>query len=145
MESEGSLVYKLYKTISFRLSTSFLSSNFIINESNSCSFPFFCYRIQPQFLSFLTTTCGTKLNHGMKAKKGNIGKKLSIGFEDTSLSLSLNLFLYVTFKELNLVLELYASYVTLVGNVMVNPFTGDLAFDIDHMLKCSSTCSYLEK
>ncbi|KAI5671461.1 hypothetical protein M9H77_11825 [Catharanthus roseus] len=50
-----------------------------------------------------------------------------------------------SFKELKLFLELYASYVTLVGNVMVNPFTCDLAFDIDHMLKCSFPCTYLEK
>ncbi|KAI5650401.1 hypothetical protein M9H77_36406 [Catharanthus roseus] len=47
--------------------------------------------------------------------------------------------------ELNLCLELNAFYVTLVGNVRANPFTCDLAFDIDHMLKCSSLCSYFEK
>ncbi|KAI5653011.1 hypothetical protein M9H77_30198 [Catharanthus roseus] len=35
--------------------------------------------------------------------------------------------------------------ITLFGNVKVNPFTCDLAFDIDHMLKCSSPCAYLEK
>ncbi|KAI5682196.1 hypothetical protein M9H77_03424 [Catharanthus roseus] len=70
MENEGSLCYKLYKTISFLASTFFLS--FIIN-------------IQSQFFNFLTITCGTKLNHGMR-------KKLSTGYEDTSISLSLNLF-----------------------------------------------------
>ncbi|KAI5683074.1 hypothetical protein M9H77_04302 [Catharanthus roseus] len=53
MENEGSLGYQLYKTISFLPSMSFLSSDFIINESNSCSFPFFCDRIQSQFLNFL--------------------------------------------------------------------------------------------
>ncbi|KAI5653047.1 hypothetical protein M9H77_30234 [Catharanthus roseus] len=78
-------------------------------------------RIQSQFLNFLTTTCGTKRNHGMKAKEEGMGKELSNGFEDTSLSLSLNPFLYYhefSFKELKLFLELYASYVTFVGNVL---------------------------
>ncbi|KAI5662628.1 hypothetical protein M9H77_21951 [Catharanthus roseus] len=105
-------------------------------------------RIQSQFLNFLTTTCGTKPNHGMKAKEEGMGKELSIGLEDTSLSLSLNPFLLYhefSFKELKLFLDLYASYVTLVRNVMVNPFTCDLAFVIDHMLKCSSPCAYFEK
>ncbi|KAI5652515.1 hypothetical protein M9H77_29702 [Catharanthus roseus] len=77
-----------------------------------------------------------------------MGKELSVASEDTSLSLSLNSFLYYhefSFKELKLFLELYASYVTLVGNVIVNPFTCNLAFGIDHMLKCSSPCAYLEK
>ncbi|KAI5668546.1 hypothetical protein M9H77_18399 [Catharanthus roseus] len=67
-----------------------------------------------------------------------MGKELSIDFEDTSLSLYLNPFLLYhefCFKELKLFFELYASFVTLVGNVMVNPFTCDLAFDIDYMLK----------
>ncbi|KAI5672269.1 hypothetical protein M9H77_12633 [Catharanthus roseus] len=66
-----------------------------------------------------------------------MGKEFSIGFDDTSLSLPLNIFLYYhefSFEELKLFLEFYASYVTFVGNVMVNPFTCDLAFDIDHML-----------
>ncbi|KAI5681013.1 hypothetical protein M9H77_02240 [Catharanthus roseus] len=67
MENEGSLAYKLYKTISFLLSTSFL--------------------IQPQFLNFLTTTCGTKLNHGMKAKEEGMGKELSFEFLDELISL----------------------------------------------------------
>ncbi|KAI5653180.1 hypothetical protein M9H77_30367 [Catharanthus roseus] len=96
----------------------------------------------------LPTTCGTKPNHGMKSKEEGMGKELSIGFEYTSLSLSLNPFLLYhdfAFKELKLFLELYAPYVTLVGNVIVNLFTCDLAFDIDHILKCSSPCSYLEK
>ncbi|KAI5671343.1 hypothetical protein M9H77_11707 [Catharanthus roseus] len=48
-------------------------------------------------------------------------------------------------KELKLFIELCASYLTLVGNVIVNPFTCDLAFGIDHMLKCSSLCAYLAK
>ncbi|KAI5677065.1 hypothetical protein M9H77_08015 [Catharanthus roseus] len=47
--------------------------------------------------------------------------------------------------ELKLFIELYTSYVTLIGNVMDNPFTCDLAFDTGHMLKCSSPCAYLEK
>ncbi|KAI5681331.1 hypothetical protein M9H77_02558 [Catharanthus roseus] len=59
-------------------------------------------------LELLNYNLWNKANHGMKAKEEGMGKELSIGFEDTSLSLSLNLFL-----------ELYASYVTLVGNVMV--------------------------
>ncbi|KAI5681071.1 hypothetical protein M9H77_02298 [Catharanthus roseus] len=42
--------------------------DFIINKSNS-SFSFFCDRMQFQFLNFLTTTRGTKPNHGMKAKE----------------------------------------------------------------------------
>ncbi|KAI5667357.1 hypothetical protein M9H77_17210 [Catharanthus roseus] len=46
---------------------------------------------------------------------------------------------------IKLFLELYASYVTLDGNMMVNPLTCDLTFDIDHMLKCSSPCAYLKK
>ncbi|KAI5649468.1 hypothetical protein M9H77_35473 [Catharanthus roseus] len=50
-----------------------------------------------------------------------------------------------SFKELKLFLESYASYVTLVLNVMDNPLTCDLAFDIDHMLKYSSPCAYLHK
>ncbi|KAI5649923.1 hypothetical protein M9H77_35928 [Catharanthus roseus] len=48
-------------------------------------------------------------------------------------------------KELKLSLELYASYVTLVENLMVNPFTCELALDDAHMFKCSSSCAYLEK
>ncbi|KAI5662181.1 hypothetical protein M9H77_21504 [Catharanthus roseus] len=98
-------------------------------------------KIQSQFLNFLPTTCGTKPNHRMKAKEEGMGKELSIGLEDTSLSLSLNPFLLyheLPFKELKLFLELYASYVNLDRNVMVNLFTSDLAFDIDNMLKCSS-------
>ncbi|KAI5673881.1 hypothetical protein M9H77_14245 [Catharanthus roseus] len=35
-------------------------------------------------IDFLTTTCGTKPNHGMKTKEEGMGKKLSIGYEDTS-------------------------------------------------------------
>ncbi|KAI5653027.1 hypothetical protein M9H77_30214 [Catharanthus roseus] len=57
----------------------------------------------------------------MKAKEEGMGKELSIGFEDTSLSLSLNLFLYYhefSFKDLKFFFGLYASYVTLVGNMM---------------------------
>ncbi|KAI5667711.1 hypothetical protein M9H77_17564 [Catharanthus roseus] len=126
MESEGIPGYKLYKTISFLPSTSFLCFDFIINESNSCSFSLFCDRIKSQLLNFLTTTCRTKPNPGMKAKEEGIGKELNIGYEDISISLSLNLFLLYhdfSFKVLKLFLELYASYVTLVGNVMVNPFT----------------------
>ncbi|KAI5676637.1 hypothetical protein M9H77_07587 [Catharanthus roseus] len=77
--------------------------------------------IQPQFLNFLTTTYGTKRNHRMKAKEEGMGKELSIGFEYTLISLSLNPFLLyheLSFKELKLFLELYASYVTLVGNMI---------------------------
>ncbi|KAI5673659.1 hypothetical protein M9H77_14023 [Catharanthus roseus] len=47
-------------------------------------------KIQPQFSNFLTTTCGTKQNHGMKAKE-DMGKDLSIGFENTSLNHVLSL------------------------------------------------------
>ncbi|KAI5680964.1 hypothetical protein M9H77_02191 [Catharanthus roseus] len=57
----------------------------------------------------------------MKAKEEGMGKELSIGLEDTLLSLSLNPFLLYhefSFKELKLFLDLYASYVTLVGNMM---------------------------
>ncbi|KAI5672376.1 hypothetical protein M9H77_12740 [Catharanthus roseus] len=79
MENEGSLGYKLYKTISFLPSTSFSSFDSIINESICCSFSFFCDRIQSQFLNFLTTTCGTKPNHGMEAKEEGMGKELFIG------------------------------------------------------------------
>ncbi|KAI5662517.1 hypothetical protein M9H77_21840 [Catharanthus roseus] len=74
MENEGSLRYKLYKIINFLPSTSFFD------------------KIQP---NFLTTTCGTKPNHGMKAKEEGMGKELSISYEDTSISLSLNPFTYV--------------------------------------------------
>ncbi|KAI5672709.1 hypothetical protein M9H77_13073 [Catharanthus roseus] len=35
-------------------------------------------RIQSQSFNFLTTTCGTKSNHGMKAKGEGMGKELSI-------------------------------------------------------------------
>ncbi|KAI5671397.1 hypothetical protein M9H77_11761 [Catharanthus roseus] len=83
-----------------------------------------------------------------ESQRKGMEKELSISFEDISLSLSLNHFLLYhefSFKVLKLFLELHASYVTLVGNVMVNPFTCDLAFDIDHMLKCSFPCAYLEK
>ncbi|KAI5667708.1 hypothetical protein M9H77_17561 [Catharanthus roseus] len=48
MENQGSLDYKLYKTITFLPSTSFI--------------------IPSQFLDSLTTICGTKSNRGMKAK-----------------------------------------------------------------------------
>ncbi|KAI5667653.1 hypothetical protein M9H77_17506 [Catharanthus roseus] len=77
-----------------------------------------------------STTCGTKLKHGMEAKVEGMGKELSIGYEDTSISLSLNPFLLChdfSFKELNLFLDF------------------DLALDVDHMLKCSSPCAYLDK
>ncbi|KAI5681272.1 hypothetical protein M9H77_02499 [Catharanthus roseus] len=93
MENEGILGYKVYKTISFLPSTSFLSFDFIINESNSCSLSSFCAIIQPQFLNVLTTTCGTKPNHRMKAKEEGMERDLNIGYEDISMSLSLNPFL----------------------------------------------------
>ncbi|KAI5676469.1 hypothetical protein M9H77_07419 [Catharanthus roseus] len=137
MGNEGSLDYKLYKTISFLPCASFLYFDFIINESNSCSFPFFCDRIQIQFLNFLTTTCGTKSNYAKKAKEEGMGKKLSIGYDDTSISLSLNPFCYA--------MKSYASSMTLIGNLMVNPFTCELALDVDRILKCSSPCVYFEK
>ncbi|KAI5663389.1 hypothetical protein M9H77_22712 [Catharanthus roseus] len=65
MENEGILGCMLYKTISFLHSTSLL--------------------IQSQFFYFLTTICGIKLNHGLKAKGEGMGKELSIGYEDTSI------------------------------------------------------------
>ncbi|KAI5669854.1 hypothetical protein M9H77_19707 [Catharanthus roseus] len=142
LANEGSLYYKLYKTISFLPSTSFLSLDYIIKESNSCSLSIFYNRIQSQFFNFLTTTCGTKSNHGMKAKGDDMEKELSISYEDTSISLSLNIFLLcreLSFKELKLFLELNASYVTLVGNIMVNPFTCEQALDVAHMFKSSSS------
>ncbi|KAI5657997.1 hypothetical protein M9H77_26790 [Catharanthus roseus] len=108
MENEGSLCYKLYKTISFLPATSFLFFDFIINESNSFSFSIFCDRIQSQSFNFLTITCGTKPNHGMKAKGEGMEKELSIGYEGISISLSLNPFLLcheLSFKELKLFLE----------------------------------------
>ncbi|KAI5681039.1 hypothetical protein M9H77_02266 [Catharanthus roseus] len=46
--------------------------------------------VQSQYLDFLTTICGTKPNHGMKAKGEGMGKELSIGYEDTSIRLSLS-------------------------------------------------------
>ncbi|KAI5663035.1 hypothetical protein M9H77_22358 [Catharanthus roseus] len=66
-------------------------------------------------------------------------------------------FLYASIKPLELkFLELYVPYVTLVGNVMVNPFTCDLALDVDHMFSAvlnsfvdilvanfSSSCAYM--
>ncbi|KAI5671334.1 hypothetical protein M9H77_11698 [Catharanthus roseus] len=106
------------------------------------------YNIKSQFLDFLTTIRGTKPIHGIKAKGEGMGKELSVGYEDTLISLSLNHFLLcheLSFKELKLFLELNSSYVILVGNCMVNPFTCELAPDIDHMFKCSSPCAYLEK
>ncbi|KAI5681224.1 hypothetical protein M9H77_02451 [Catharanthus roseus] len=93
MENEGSLDYKLYKTISLLPSTSFL--------------------IQPESLDFLTTICGTKSNHRMKAKEEGMRKELSIGYEDTSITLSLNPFHLcheLSFKELKLLLKLNTSY-----------------------------------
>ncbi|KAI5664548.1 hypothetical protein M9H77_23871 [Catharanthus roseus] len=95
MEHERILGYKLYKTISFLPSTSVF--------------------IQPQLLNFLTTTCGTKPNHRMKAKEEGMGKELSIGFEDTSLRLYLNPFLLYhefSFKEfvaLRNLVDIYAN------------------------------------
>ncbi|KAI5664492.1 hypothetical protein M9H77_23815 [Catharanthus roseus] len=59
--------------------------------------------IQSQFLNFLTTTCEAKSNHGMKAKGEGMGKELNIGYEDTSINLSLSPFLLyheLSFKEL---------------------------------------------
>ncbi|KAI5672354.1 hypothetical protein M9H77_12718 [Catharanthus roseus] len=38
-------------------------------------------RIQSQFLNFLTTTFGTKPNHGMKAKEKDMGKEHRIGIK----------------------------------------------------------------
>ncbi|KAI5681248.1 hypothetical protein M9H77_02475 [Catharanthus roseus] len=40
---------------------------------------------QSQFFNLLTTSCGTKSNHGMKAKEEGMGKEPSIGYEDTSI------------------------------------------------------------
>ncbi|KAI5664575.1 hypothetical protein M9H77_23898 [Catharanthus roseus] len=58
----------------------------------------------------------------------------------------LNPFLFHwTSVNLKLFLELYASYVTLVGNLMDNPFTCELALNVAHMFKCLSPCAYLEK
>ncbi|KAI5653598.1 hypothetical protein M9H77_30785 [Catharanthus roseus] len=57
----------------------------------------------------------------MKAKGEGMGKEHRIGYEDTSISLSLNIFLLcheLSSKELKLFLGLYTSYVTLVRNVM---------------------------
>ncbi|KAI5653013.1 hypothetical protein M9H77_30200 [Catharanthus roseus] len=57
----------------------------------------------------------------MKAKEEGIGKGLYISFEDTSLSLYLNPFLLYhefSFKNLKLFLELYATFVIFVGNIM---------------------------
>ncbi|KAI5676368.1 hypothetical protein M9H77_07318 [Catharanthus roseus] len=104
--------------------------------------------IQPQSLDFLTTICGTNSNHGMKAKGEGMGKELGIGYEDTSISLSLNPFLLChefSFKELKLFLELNASYMTLIGNLRVNLVTCEQALDVAHMFKFSSPCAYLEK
>ncbi|KAI5681378.1 hypothetical protein M9H77_02605 [Catharanthus roseus] len=81
MLNEGSLGYKLYETISFLPSKSFLSFDFIINESNHCSFSFFCDRIQSQFLDFLTVICGTKPNHSMKAKGEDMRKELTLAMK----------------------------------------------------------------
>ncbi|KAI5676617.1 hypothetical protein M9H77_07567 [Catharanthus roseus] len=81
MENEGILAYKRYKTISFLPSKSFLSFYFIINKSNSCPFSFFCDRIQSQLLNFLTTTCGTKPNHWMKAKEEGMGRSLALALK----------------------------------------------------------------
>ncbi|KAI5653002.1 hypothetical protein M9H77_30189 [Catharanthus roseus] len=99
-------------------------------------------------LELLNYNLWNKPNQGMKAKEEGVGKELSIGYDDTLISLSLNPFLLYhefCFKELKLFLELYASYVTLVGNKMVNSFTRDLAFVVDYMLKCSSPCAYFEE
>ncbi|KAI5663090.1 hypothetical protein M9H77_22413 [Catharanthus roseus] len=77
-----------------------------------------------------------------------MGKDLTIHYEYTSISLSSNPFLLChefSSKELKLFLELHASHVTLVGNVMVNPFTCNLALNVDHMFKFSSLCAYFEK
>ncbi|KAI5652888.1 hypothetical protein M9H77_30075 [Catharanthus roseus] len=76
-------------------------------------------RIKSQLLDFLTTIFRANSNHGMKAKGEGMGK-------------------------LKLTLELHASFVTLVGNVMVNPFTCEVAFDIDHMLKIKPSFHDLE-
>ncbi|KAI5663359.1 hypothetical protein M9H77_22682 [Catharanthus roseus] len=77
-----------------------------------------------------------------------MGKEISIGYGDTSISLSLDPFLLcceLCFMEFKLFLELYASYWTLVGNLMVNPLTCELALGDAHTFKCSSLCAYLEK
>ncbi|KAI5659348.1 hypothetical protein M9H77_28141 [Catharanthus roseus] len=51
--------------------------------------------IQSQFLNFSTTTCGTKSNHGIKAKEEGMGKELSIGYKgiDNSFFKPFSLFL----------------------------------------------------
>ncbi|KAI5682759.1 hypothetical protein M9H77_03987 [Catharanthus roseus] len=99
-------------------------------------------------LELLNYNLWNKVKSWMKAKGEGMGKELSIGFENTSLSLYLNPFLLYhefSFKELKLFLAFYAFFVTLVRNVMVSTFTCDLTFDIDHMLKCSSPCAYFVK
>ncbi|KAI5667666.1 hypothetical protein M9H77_17519 [Catharanthus roseus] len=73
-------------------------------------------KIQPQFFNILTTTCRIKPNHGMKVKEEGMEKELSLSYEDTSMSLSLNPFLLcheLSSKELKLFLELYNSYMSL--------------------------------
>ncbi|KAI5658026.1 hypothetical protein M9H77_26819 [Catharanthus roseus] len=67
------------------------------------------YKMQSQFFNFLTITFGTKSNHGMKAKQEDMGKEISAGYEDTSISLCLNPFLLCrefSFKDLNFNQEL---------------------------------------
>ncbi|KAI5676227.1 hypothetical protein M9H77_07177 [Catharanthus roseus] len=151
MENEGSPCNKLYKIISFLPFTSFLSFDLIMNESNSCLFLSFVIEFNLNSLNFLTTTIGTKSNHGMKAEGEGMGKELSIGYEDTTISLSLHpsLLCYeLSFKELTLFLELNACYMTLGGNFIVNPITCQQALDFAHMFKSSkssSSCAYLEK
>ncbi|KAI5682506.1 hypothetical protein M9H77_03734 [Catharanthus roseus] len=41
--------------------------------------------------------------------------------------------------------EILCLFVTLVGNLKVNPFTYEQALDVAHVLKCSSPYAYLEK
>ncbi|KAI5654145.1 hypothetical protein M9H77_31332 [Catharanthus roseus] len=83
-----------------------------------------------------------------KGQGESVGGKLILCDGDLTMSFSSNLFLFYlvfSFKELKLFLELNAFYVILVGDCMVNLFTYELVFNIDHMLKYSSSCAFLEK
>ncbi|KAI5680891.1 hypothetical protein M9H77_02118 [Catharanthus roseus] len=90
----------------------------------------------------ITSTRGRRHTMEFEGQGESVGGKLILCYGDLTISLSSNLFLfYLVFSFL----ELNAFYVIVVGDCMVNLFTYELLLVIEHMLKYSSSCSFLEK
>ncbi|KAI5667957.1 hypothetical protein M9H77_17810 [Catharanthus roseus] len=101
-----------------------------------------------QHVCTITSMIGRRHTMEFEGQGKSVGRKLILCYGDLTMSFSSNLFVFYlmfSFKELKLFLELNAFYVILVGDCMANLFTCRLVLDIDHILKCSSSCAFLEK